>query len=313
LENLAIYKELMLHGFTQSAEDNGLKFLIEEDIAGGFDVNFRVDRGVGLWDVSPKPYLGFTESEQKQIIMNLCAASISAGSDKSNTLNIDEIVFVNLFMGIPEVIGSGIDMPASQVNCFLPTIEQEIRMMDKTDKHEYSRYRYYVDYLSFEYDREKFKRTLLDYVTIVGDYDDDGNLIGSHVEILEENLILHDILMGNAPLTSDATAIYRYTQKEDQPTSGALGFACQADDYVQALEVVHNNEEFLVWKISTPTWDWPISIDRREFSPFIFVPEEDSHGNRPPGHGDDSTTDGDDDHEGGGGSSGGGKGHHGGR
>ncbi|WP_372643357.1 hypothetical protein, partial [Ancylomarina sp.] len=47
LENLAIYKELMLHGFTQSAEDNGLKFLIEEDIAGGFDVNFRVDRGVG--------------------------------------------------------------------------------------------------------------------------------------------------------------------------------------------------------------------------------------------------------------------------
>ncbi|WP_321316585.1 hypothetical protein [Labilibaculum sp.] len=298
LENLAIYKELMLHGFSGNADDNGLKFLIEEDNGyGGFDFQFRVDND---WIGGAKSYSEV--SSPNQLIMNLAAACISAGSDKTNTLIIDEIVFVNLFMGVPEVIGGGIDEPGI-ANCFLPTIEQEIRMMDKTDKHQYSRYRYYVDYSSFEYNRQKFQETLLDYVTIVGDYDPvTGELIGSHIEILEPNMVLHDILMGNAPLTQDAIDIYRYTQKEDQPTSGALGFACQADDYVQALEVVHNNEEFLVWKMSTPTWGVDHVIERGMFAPFNFVPEEESHSKRPPEHGDD-VSDGDD-----GGSSGGGKG-----
>jgi len=290
LENLAIYKELMLHGFTQSTEDNGLKFLIEDDAElGGFDLQLRVDGGEAVWDVPAKSYSAFTTDEQEQLIMNLAASCMSAGSDKSNTLNIDEIVFVNLFMGIPEVIGNGIDTPATGVNCFLPTIEQEIRMMDKTDKHQYSRYRYYVDYSSFAYDREKFKNTLLDYVTIVGDYDDEGNLIGSHTEVLEDNMILHNVLMGLEPLTQVSIDTYRYTQKEDQPTTGALGFACQADDYVQALEVVHNNEEFLVWEKLTPTWAYDMPITWGSFSPFDFVPEEESHGNKPEGHGDAST------------------------
>ncbi|MCZ4696053.1 hypothetical protein DWB61_15150 [Ancylomarina euxinus] len=300
LENLAIYKELLLNGFTKSAEDNGLKFLIEEELGlGGFNFQFRFDHN---WDAGAQPYSYLTNyGDECQLLMNLAAACISAGSDKSNTLNIDEIVFVNLFMGIPEVIGTGIDMPASQVNCFLPTIEQKIRMMDKTDKHEYSRYRYYVDYSSFEYDRRKFQETLLDYVTIVGDYDPDtGALIGSHIEVLKDNMVLHNILMGLEPLTQDAINIYRYTDKEDQPTTGALGFACQADDYVQALEVVHNNEEFLVWEKLTPIWVHNMPITWGSFSPFNFVPEEESHGNKPDGKGDDTESD-----EGDGGSSGG--------
>eukprot|EP01029_Cantina_marsupialis_P022891 TRINITY_DN561_c1_g8_i1.p2 TRINITY_DN561_c1_g8~~TRINITY_DN561_c1_g8_i1.p2 ORF type:complete len:536 (+),score=77.49 TRINITY_DN561_c1_g8_i1:193-1800(+) len=293
LENLAIYKELMLHGFTKSAVNNGLKFLIEEESPfGGFDLQLRVD---GEWAPLPKSFLDFTVDEQNQLIMNLAASCMAAGSDKSNTLNIDEIVFVNLFMGVPEVSGNDINQPATSINCYLPTIEQEIRMMDKTDKHQYSRYRYYVDYSSFIYDREKFKKTLIDYVTIEGEYDPvTGELIGSHTILLADNLVLHDILMGEAPLTVDASAIYRYTQKEGQPTTGALGFACQADDYVQALEVVHNNEEFLVWEISTPIWTWDVPIVRGEFSPFNYVPEEESHGNKPDGKGHDTLSNEDD-------------------
>lgn len=299
LENLAIYKELLLHGFDGGADENGLKFLIEEDNGyGGYDMQFRVDKE---WTGGAKSYSEISEPDQ--LIMNLAAACISAGSDKTNTLIIDEIVFVNLFMGIPAVTGTN-------VTCILPTVKQEIRMMDKTDKHQYSLYRYYVDYSGFEYDRTKFKETLVDYVTIVGDYVD-SVLVGSHTETLVEDLKLHEILMGNAPLTVEANAIYRYTDKEDQPTSGALGFACQADDYVQALEVIHNNEEFLVWEMATPTWAVDHVIERGMFAPFNFVPEEESHSRRPSGKGDDSTTDdstseGDDDHVDDGGSSGGG-------
>ncbi|BAX82604.1 hypothetical protein [Labilibaculum antarcticum] len=299
LENLAIYKELLLHGFDGGADENGLKFLIGEDNGyGGYDMQFRVDKE---WTGGAKSYPEISEPDQ--LIMNLAAACISAGSDKTNTLIIDEIVFVNLFMGIPEVTGAN-------VTCFLPTVKQEIRMMDKTDKHNYSLYRYYVDYSGFEYDRTKFQETLVDYVTLVGDYVD-GVLVGSHTETLAEDLELHEILMGNAPLTVEANAIYRYTDKEGQSTSGALGFACQADDYVQALEVIHNNEEFLVWEMATPTWNKDFDIPRGEFAPFNFVPEEESHSRRPSGKGDDSTTDdstseGGDDHVDDGGSSGGG-------
>jgi hypothetical protein len=316
LENLAIYKELMLHGFAQSAEDNGLKFLIEQDgELGGFDLQLRVDQGEGVWDDSPKSYDEFTGiveltgiDEQDNIIMNLAASCMAAGSDKSNTLLIDEIVFVNLFMGIPEVSGNGIDTQAEEITCFLPTIEQEIRMMDKTDKHEYSRYRYYVDYSAFTYDRTKFQETLLDFVTIVLN----GGV--SEIVTLKDNMILHDVLMGTA-VTGGVIDI-EYTETGDHPTTGAFGFACQADDYVQALEVVHNNEEFLVWEKLTPTWIWDYPITWGGFSPFNYVLEEEDHSKRPPGHGDDSTSDGDDGlvDEGGdnpvddGGSTGGGKG-----
>jgi hypothetical protein len=309
LENLAIYKELLLNGFTKSAEDNGLKFLIEEEIGfGGFNFQFRFDHN---WDAGAKPYSFLTDyMDECQLLMNLAAACISAGSDKSNTLIIDEIVFVNLFMGIPEAIGNGIDKRATTVNCFLPTIEQEIRMMDKTDKHQYTRYRYYVDYTSFEYNRRKFQETLLDYVTIVGDYDPvTGALIGSHIETLKDNMELHSVLMGLEPLTQNAIDIYRYTNKIDQPTTGALGFACQSDDYVQALEVIHNNEEFLVWEKLTPIWAHNMPITWGSISPFNYVPEEESHSKKPDGHGDDLESDGgDDDHIDDGESGGGGKG-----
>ncbi|MGZ2369290.1 hypothetical protein ACXR6G_05860 [Ancylomarina sp. YFZ004] len=302
LENLSIYKELMLHGFSGGADDNGLKFLIEEDNGyGGYDFQFRVDDD---WTNGAKSYSEVSNPDQ--LIMNLASACISAGSDKTNTLIIDEIVYVNLFMGVPEVIGNGINTPASQVNCFLPTVEQEIRMMDKTDKHQYSQYRYYVDFSTFEYNRTKFKETLVDYVTIVGDYDEAGNLIGSHTETLASNLNLDQILKGDAPLTVDAEKMYKYT--EGQSTSGALGFACQADDYVQALEVIHENEEFLVWHLSTPTWGLDHIITRGSIAPFNYISEEEDHSKKPDGHGDDSTTEGDDDHVDGGDSSGSGGG-----
>lgn len=289
LENLAIYYELMINGFSQSAIDNGLLFLIEQEgDFGGFRFQSRLD---SRWSEGAQEFGGLLTDEEKQyFVANLTASCIAAGSDKTDFLIIDEIVLVNRFMGIPKAIGNDIDKPADQVISFFPYIEQEVRMMDKTDKHQYVKYRYYVDYSFFNYTRQKFEETLIDYCTIVGDYDSLGNLVGSHVEVLAPNLTLNDILMGDAPLTAEALEIYRYTEKAEQQTSGALGFANQADDYVQALEVVHNNEEFLVWKVPTPTWAQN-QVLFRGYAPFNYVPDEEVHSKKPEGKGDDESTD----------------------
>ncbi len=298
LENLAVYYEIMLNGFSRSAIDNGLLFLIEQEgDFGGFRFQSRLD---SRWNEGAQEFGGLLTGEEKHhFVANLAASCIAAGSDKTDFLIIDEIVLVNRFMGIPKAIGNDIDKPADQVISFFPYIEQEVRMMDKTDKHQYVKYRYYVDYSFFNYTRQKFEETLIDYCTIVGDYDSLGNLVGSHVEVLAPNLTLNDILMGDAPLTAEALEIYRYTQKAEQQTSGALGFANQADDYVQALEVVHDNEEFLVWKVPTPTWAQnPVLF--REYAPFNYIPDEEVHSKKPEGKGDDEST-----NTGGGGSGGG--------
>ncbi|WP_372754475.1 hypothetical protein [Labilibaculum sp.] len=288
LENLAIYKELLLHGFDGLADANGLNFLIEEDLTyGGFDFKFREDND---WGNGAKSYSELINKEQ--LVMNMAAACISAGSDKTSTLLIDEIVFVNLFMGIPEVSRNDIYEKAEEgnVTCFLPTICQEVRMMNKTTKEQYSKYIYYIDLSSFDYDRTKFEETYLDYVTIVADTDEDGNVIGSHTETLVEDLTLDQILKGEAPLTQDAIDTYRYTT-EGKLTTGAVGFASQADDYVQALEVVHNNEEFLVWDIATPTFSKDKTVYRAANAPFTFEAVEESHSKKPSGKGEDSSDD----------------------
>jgi hypothetical protein len=255
----------------------------------GFNFQSRLDNswGAGAFEFGAL----IDDQQKKQFVANLAAACVAASSDKSNFLTFDEISYLNQFLGIPKVEGNDINTPATSVTCFFPTIGQEVRMMDKTDKSQYSKYKYYVDFSEFSYTRDKFVETIIDYYTIVGDYDDDGNLISSHKEILADDLTLHDILMGNAPLTVDARETYRYTQKENQVTTGMLGFANQADDYVQALEVIHNNEEFLVWEIPTPTWDKGHVIIRPTEAPFLFNPPEESHSKKPDGKGDDSTTD----------------------
>lgn len=288
LENMALYKELMNHGFSRSVDENGLNFIVNNTGEyGGFNFRARLDND---WNGGVKAFTELNDlSKKRQFVANLAAACIGAASDKSDFLTFDEISYVNQFMGIPHIEGFNSSIPDQETTCFFPTICQKVRMMNKTDKSEYSKYRYYVDYSNFSYNRTKFMETLIDYVTMVGDYDEDGNLIGSHIETLADDLLLHDILMGNAPLTADANEIYRYTTKENQITTGMLGFANQADDYVQALEVIHNNEEYLRWEVPTPTWEAGHSIARIN-SPFLFEAEDISHSKKPDGKGDDETT-----------------------
>jgi len=279
LENLAIYSELMLNGFTNSTSENGLRFLIEVEMPhGGFDFQSRLDSD---WGGGPKSFNSLaTVEEQRQFVANLAAACVAAGSDKSNFLTIDEIVFLNLFMQIPKPVGNGVDQTAESVTSFFPYVEQETRKMDKTDKHQYSTYLYYIDYSAFSYTRQKFEETYVDFWSIVPV---EGG--GYEKQLLIPDIALDDILTGNSPLPDIVISEYRYTQEEGQPITGALGFASQADDYVQALEVVHNNEEFLTWQMPTPTWRTEDAINR-ESSPFTFTATEVSHSKKPADKGD---------------------------
>jgi len=284
LENLAIYNELMLHGFDNSLSENGLHFLIADEIPyGGFDFRSRLD---GNWEGDPKPFGDLSVGEEQQFVANLAAACVSAGSDKSNFLTLDEIVFLNLFMQIPRPIGNAVDTRAGEVISYFPYVEQETRKMDKTDKHQYSTFLYYVDYSFFSYTRQKFEDTYVDFWSIVPV---DGG--GYERVLLIEDIALNNILTGSSPLPDIVVSEYRYTQEEGQPITGAPGFASQADDYVQALEVVHNNEEFLTWQMPTPTWGFEgtygeNSLIDRSSSPFSYTATEVSHSKRPAGKGD---------------------------
>lgn len=270
LENMAIYKELMLHGFNISAEFKGLQFL---------DTYFYFKSKLDLdWGRAPAMFSSLIEIfDVRQYILNMAAACISAASDKGGTLTIDEIVFLNLFLGIPETGRSDYSVPAENVVCSIPTVELEIHSMNKTDKSQNVKYLYFVDYSGFSYNRQKFAETMIDQYSI----DSDFNKI-----LIRENISLHDILTGEFSGVLDP---YKYTilpedVDDDTHWTAAPGFAHQADDYVQALEVVHNNEEYLSWAMPTPTWAREISgfpVFNRTISPFIFVPEEESHSKKP--------------------------------
>jgi len=267
LENMAIYKELMLHGFDNDAIDNGLKFL---------DDNFSFKSKLDVdWSRDPEIFTNiFDPWESKQYILNLAAACISAASDKGGTLNIDEIEFLNLFLGIPETNRTDFSLPSENVVCSMPTVELEIHGMNKTDKSQNVKYLYFVDYSDFSYNRTKFEHTMIDQYTI----DEDFNKV-----LVKENIRLHDILTGEY---SGVLEPYKYTILPDNVDNAthwtaAPGFAHQADDYVQALEVIHNNEEYLTWAVPTPTWARTYLFNRAIISPFIYVPEEESHSKKP--------------------------------
>lgn len=275
LENLAIYYELMLHGFDGALTDNGLSFLCSPAASdfGGFNLQSRLD---SRW---PEGALNINNlnslQEKREFVANLAASCVAAGSDKSNFLTIDEIVLLNQFMGIPQPDGD-------EAICYFEYERLPIRKMDKTTKDEYTVYRYYIDYSNFAYTREKFENTLVDFCTY--QLAEDGTYVKKPVIT---DIPVHSILNGTSELTNDEFAIYRYTQPEGTTITGAAGFASQADDYVQALEVIHNNEEFLVWKFPTPTWDAGKSFNRT-VSPFNFTPYEPDHGKDVP-HGNRSS------------------------
>ncbi len=269
LENLALYWELMNYGFSRSAGENGLRFLVEDDATfGGFVLQTKMDNDWVSDPITFADLLGDVVNE-RLFVANLAAACIAASSDKSNFLNFDEIAYVNQFMGVPYIpnFDSSKDQ-MDQVQCFFPVVQQEVVMLDKTTKDSYTKYRYYVDYSDFEYNRTKFSETILDLWTIIN-YEavDTG-----------EDLILHEILSGG--YSESIFDGYGYTPHSGIQ-SGAVGFANQADDYVQALQVVHNNEEFLRWQMPTPTWTDASGIVRDIESPFLFEAPEESHGNKP--------------------------------
>ena len=275
LENLAIYYELMINGFDNSEDENGLSFLTRSNEDNGFGLKCHVDN---QWGNGPQTINVL--ADKQQIVANLAAACLAAGSDKSNTLTIDEIIFLNQFMGIPKVEGG-------VVSCYFPYVTQNVRMINKTNKDVITKTRYYVDYTFFSYTRDKFYHTMVDFCTIVIDYNDDGTVAGTHLETIIPNLSVDNILTGSAGILDD----YRYSEIDESKVQfdGAPGFANQADDYVQALEVVHNNEEFLPWQMPTPTWAHGTALNTDD-SPFSFEYVEPDHSKKPEGKGDDSTT-----------------------
>lgn len=286
LENLAVYYELMINGFSKSVTDFGLEFLIldtEQQPFGGFDFKSRLDEA---WTEEPTSFRDLLNDNQRQhFVGNLAAACIAAASDKFGSLGIDEIVLVNRFLGIPQAVGNDINKPADNVYSFFPYVEQEVRMMDKTNKQQYSKYRYYIDYSTFSYTREKFEHTKIYLCTIDYDYDSSGNLIV--IKTPFTNLSMHRILSGEG-VNIQGIETERYNNKNGINT-GSYGYACQADDYVQALKAVHDNESYFLWDVGTPTFTEK-SFLNRSLSPFIFTVDEEQHGNKPPDKGEDGTT-----------------------
>ena len=247
LENLAIYRELLAHGF-----HGQLSFLAQD-----FKMKGRLDN-ISDWNLSEKGIEFMTLEEEQLFVANLCAACVSAGSDKTGTLTLDEICYLNEFMGIP-----GED-------CFYPVIEKTVRTLNKTNKDQETVVKKYVDLSAFMYTRQKFWKTKVTIRTI-----DNTTDIWSYKDL--GTYTLHKILKGNAPELDLLLGTYRYTI--DNPYKlKMVGFTNQADDYVQALELIHGNEEFMVWQMPEVS---------RLTSPFSYTAEEESHGNRPDGKGDD--------------------------
>ena len=253
LENLAVYKELLAHGF-----HGELSFLMDN-----FKIKGRLDN-ISDWSQSEKPVEFMSLEEEQLFVANLCAACVSAGSDKTGTLTIDEICYLNEFMGIP---GD---------ECFYPVIEKTVRTLNKTNKEQETVVKKYIDLSAFMYTRQKFWKTFVTIRTI-----DDSTDPWTYKDL--GTYTIHKILKGNAAELDVLLGTYRYTI--DAPYKKKMvGFTNQADDYVQALELIHGNEEFMVWQMP--------NVDRSS-SPFSYTAEEESHGNRPAGKGDDEevTTD----------------------
>ncbi|WP_153640542.1 hypothetical protein [Prolixibacter sp. NT017] len=247
LENLAIYKELLTNGF-----QGRLSFLVDN-----FKMKGRLDN-ISDWSQSEKGVEFMTLEEKQLFIANVCAACVGAGSDKTGFLTIDEICYLNEFMGIP---GD---------ECFYPVITKTVRTLNQTNKNQETVVKKYIDLSAFMYTRQKFWKTFVTIRTI-----DDSTDPWTYRDL--GTYTIHKILKGNAPELDVLLGTYRYTI--DSPVKiRMVGFTNQADDYVQALELVHGNEEFMVWQMP--------SVDRSA-SPFSYTAEEESHGNRPPGKGDD--------------------------
>lgn len=263
LENLAIYYELMTHGFNYNENENGLEFLVREER--GFGYKSRIDSD---WENGAMLYGNMADTDKKrEFIANLAAACVASGSDKSNDITLDEIIFLNQFMGIP----------GGPSNELFDVIEKEVRMLDNMTKQVITKNRYYIDYSFFDYTRTKFDETLIDLWTI-SDENEDG--IYEETEVMT-GLSLGDMLSGDEPNTNSFLSSYGYTVfDEDLITTGAKGFANQANDYVQALELIHNNEEFLRWDMPTPTWGSEMSFNRVD-SPFLFNYVEPDHSKKP--------------------------------
>jgi len=246
LENLAIYKELLANGF------HGKLSFIAED----FKMKGRLDN-ISDWNLSEKGIEFMTEDEERLFVANLCAACVGAGSDKTGNLTIDEICYLNEFMGIPGDV------------CFYPVIELAVRTLNKTNKEQETVIKKFVNMSAFLYTREKFWKTFVTIRTI-----DDTTDPWSYRDL--GTYTIHKILKGNAPELDLLLGTYRYTI--DSPVKKRMvGFTNQADDFVQALELVHGNEEFMVWQMP--------AVDRSS-SPFSYTAEEESHGNKPEGKGD---------------------------
>ena len=152
---------------------------------------------------------------------------------------------------------------------YYPVIELAVRTLNKTTKEQETVIKKFVNMSAFLYTREKFWKTFVTIRTI-----DDTTDPWSYRDL--GTYTIHKILKGNAPELDLLLGTYRYTI--DSPVKKRMvGFTNQADDFVQALELVHGNEEFMVWQMP--------AVDRSS-SPFSYTAEEESHGNKPEGKGD---------------------------
>ncbi len=280
LENLAVYYELMTNGFSREASNRGLEFLIDplpaetpEEMGGGFNMHFRLDGKTGVYAYNlenENDILITSDYDSKQLIANLAAAAISAASDKFGELKLIEIILINQFFGIPDATSI---FPTEKMDYY--TYNPSLGIVEKKVR---SFINYSCDEFTFEYSRDKFSQTLVSLFNIT--YVDDGTGKLEQVKTpVGDPFTMEQILQGE--ITGIGVDPDRYDSKEIR--TGAFGFANQADDYVQALVCVHDNETTFVWIDPTPTWgSWAdYSADKASFySPFVYDFGE-INGNRP--------------------------------
>ncbi len=180
-ENLAIYKELMTNGFyDEDGKTQTLTFILEGD--------------------------DNENTIKEEDLLLLAASAFAAGSDKTGTILIDEVVYANLFLGIST---EGFNTFSDSDNSLL---------YDATDGSEnFDNYTYYNQLLfynytdDFEYDR-------------VAEYSD-------------KMLYIQD-LNGRAETVSVFQEVFNSIKYESKNNIADFTAAC--DDAVQVLEYVHD-------------------------------------------------------------------------